>query len=221
MLEPGDDPRQSLDRVDGLLLSGGPDVDPGLYGQSPHPTTEVDRDRDTFEIPLTRQAVARDVPLFAICRGVQVLNVAAGGTLVQDIPSAVATKLDHRIREPKDAPAHAVRITPDTVLAASLGATRQIDTCTVNSRHHQAVERVAPFFVVSAVSTDGIVEGIERPDSHFCVGVQWHPENFWRTGEFDGLFEAFVRAARHHRARLRPTAHHEAQEDLKVTKRET
>jgi putative glutamine amidotransferase len=142
------------------------------------------------------------VPLFAICRGVQVLNVAAGGTLVQDIPSAIESELDHRIQEPKHAPAHEVRITPDTVLASTLGVDRQLDTCSVNSRHHQAVERVAPSFVVSAVSTDGVIEAIERPQSQFCVGVQWHPENFWPSGEFDGLFEAFVRAALKHRQAL-------------------
>jgi putative glutamine amidotransferase len=202
VLEPGDDPHQSVERLDGLLLSGGPDVDPGLYGETPHPTTVVDRDRDSFEIPLSREAVARDLPLFAICRGVQVLNVAAGGTLVQDIPSAIQTDLDHRIPEPKHAAAHEVRITPDSVLASTLGEARQLETCTVNSRHHQAVARVAPSFVVSAVSTDGVIEAIERPQSQFCVGVQWHPENFWGTGEFDGLFEAFVRAALKHRETL-------------------
>ena len=195
VLEPGDDPRESLARVDGVLLSGGPDVDPALYGQAPHPSTVVDRERDRFEVPLSRAAMARDVPLFAICRGVQVLNVAAGGTLVQDIPSAVASELDHSIQEPRHAPAHDVRITPETVLSSTLGDAPRLDTCTVNSRHHQAVQEVAPSFVVSAVSTDGIVEAIERPGAQFCVGVQWHPENFWRTGEFDGLFKAFVRAA--------------------------
>ncbi|PYR90643.1 MAG: peptidase C26 [Acidobacteria bacterium] len=199
VLEPGDDLRESLARVDGLLLSGGPDVDPRLYGETPHPSTVVDSDRDTFEIPLSREAVARDVPLFAICRGVQVLNVAAGGTLVQDIPSAIKSELDHSIQEPKHAEAHDVRVTPDTRLASALTPSRQLDTCSVNSRHHQAVARVAPSFVVSAVSSDGIVEAIERPESTFCVGVQWHPENFWRTGEFDGLFEAFVEAARQRR----------------------
>lgn len=196
VLEPDDDPRQSLSRVDGVLLTGGPDVDPALYGEAPHPTTKVDRDRDRFEVPLSREAVAQDVPLFAICRGVQVLNVAAGGTLVQDIPSAIESELDHSIQEPKHAPAHDVRITPETVLASTLGDAHELDTCTVNSRHHQAVADVAPSFVVSAVSTDGIIEAIERPQSTFCVGVQWHPENFWRTGEFDGLFAAFVAAAR-------------------------
>jgi len=190
VLDPTDDPAASLDRVDALLLSGGLDVDPALYGEAPHPTTEVDAVRDRFEIPLSREAVARDMPIFAICRGVQVMNVAAGGTLVQDIPTSVTTELTHSIDVPKDRIAHPVRMTPGTRLAASLGA-----STAVNSRHHQAVGRVAPSFVVSAVSEDGVVEAIERPASTFCVGVQWHPENFWRTGEFAGLFEEFVAAA--------------------------
>jgi putative glutamine amidotransferase len=200
VLESTDDPAQSLDRIDGLLLSGGLDVDPALYGESPHPTTEVDAERDRFEIPLSREAVARDMPVFAICRGVQVLNVAAGGSLVQDIPSlkwAVhEPPLQHSIDVPKDQIAHPVRVTPGTRLAASLGPAKPLETCAVNSRHHQAVGRVAPSFVVSAVSADGIVEAIERPASTFCVGVQWHPENFWRTGEFAGLFAEFVAAAK-------------------------
>ena len=190
VLDPTGDPAGTLDRVDGLLLTGGLDVDPALYGEAPHPTTEVDAARDRFEIPLSREAVARDLPVFAICRGVQVMNVAAGGTLVQDIPSSIATELTHSIDVPKDHIAHPVRVTPGTRLAASLGA-----STAVNSRHHQAVGRVAPSFVVSAVSADGVVEAIERPESTFCVGVQWHPENFWRTGEFAGLFEEFVAAA--------------------------
>src|SRR6185436_11160520 len=107
-----------LGRVDGLLLTGGLDVDPGLYGEAPHPTTEADAARDHFEIPLSRAAVARDVPLFAICRGVQVLNVAAGGTLIQDIPSEVTTTLSHSVDVPKDHIAHPVRVTAGTRLAA-------------------------------------------------------------------------------------------------------
>ena len=196
VLEPTDDPSRSLDRIDALLLSGGLDVDPVQYGEAPHPTTEVDVTRDAFEIPLSRGAVARDMPLFAICRGVQVLNVAAGGTLVQDIPSTVPSELAHSMDLPKDHLAHAVRVTPGTRLAASLGPSAPLETCPVNSRHHQAVGQVAPSFVVSAVSPDGVIEAIERPESAFCVGVQWHPENFWRTGEFAGLFSAFVEAAR-------------------------
>jgi len=195
VLATSDDPARVLERVDALLLTGGLDVDPALYGEAPHPTTETDAVRDGFEIPLSRAAVARDVPVFAICRGVQVLNVAAGGTLIQDIPSAVTTTLSHSVDVPKDHIAHPVRVTPGTRLAASLGSSTPLDSCAVNSRHHQAVGRVAPSFVVSAVSQDGVVEAIERPASAFCVGVQWHPENFWRTGEFAGLFGDFVAAA--------------------------
>lgn len=214
LLDRREDPGRSLDRIDALLLTGGLDVDPVLYGETPHPTTQPDRPRDEYEIPLSRAAVARDVPIFAICRGVQVLNVAAGGTLIQDIPSSVTTELSHSIDLPKDHMAHAVRVTPGTRLAASLGAAAPLDSCAVNSRHHQAVGRVAPSFAVSALSDDGVVEAIERPESAFCVGVQWHPENFWRTGEFAGLFAAFVAAAARGR-KHGPTAQHEDHEDHK------
>jgi len=201
VLSTSDDPRAVLDRVDAILLTGGLDVDPALYGEAPHPTTEPAPDRDRFEVPLSRAAVERDVPVLAICRGVQVLNVASGGTLVQDIPSAVTSDLEHSIDVPKDQIAHDVRVTDGTRLAEALGPGTRLDTCSVNSRHHQSVGRVAPQFVVSAVSPDGVIEAIERPGAQFCVGVQWHPENFWRTGEFDGLFDAFVDAARAHKER--------------------
>ena len=198
VLQNADDPEGVVRRVDGLLLTGGLDVDPALYGESAHETTQIAADRDRFEIPLSRAAIAADLPVFAICRGVQVLNVAAGGSLVQDIPSAITTELNHSIDIPKDHPAHAVRVTPGTQLAAALGSAVKLETCEVNSRHHQSVGRVAPSFVVSAVSPDGVVEAIEHPDAAFCVGVQWHPENFWKTGEFAGLFAAFVGAAMRH-----------------------
>ncbi len=191
-----DDPATALARVDGVLLTGGADVDPTLYGQSRHDTTEIDRSRDRFEIPLSRKAIDANVPVLAICRGVQVLNVAAGGTLIQDIVSDSPTKLNHSIDVPKNAPAHAVRVTPGTKLAESLGTFATLSTCTVNSRHHQAVRDVAHSFVISAVSSDGIIEAIERPGADFCLGVQWHPENYWRSGEFAPLFAAFVEAAR-------------------------
>lgn len=195
LLSNQDDPATVLDAVDGILLTGGPDVDPALYGETAHETTRVASERDRFEIPLSREAVKRDVPLFAICRGVQVLNVAEGGTLLQDIPSAVRTDLNHSIDLPKDHHAHAVTVTAGTTLAAALGGAARAETCAVNSRHHQAVATVAPSFVVSAVSSDGVVEAIERPASAFCVGVQWHPENFVKSGEFAGLFKALVAAA--------------------------
>ncbi len=196
ILDTRDDPAAVLERVDAVLLTGGADVDPALYGDAPHPTTNVDADRDRFEIPLSKHALAKNVPVLAICRGVQVLNVAAGGSLIQDIPSGVRSTLDHAIEQPKHAIAHAVRVTPGTQLAAALGPDPDVSACPVNSRHHQSVATVAPSFVVSAVSPDGVVEAIERPGPGFCIGVQWHPENFWQSGEFAPLFSAFVRAAR-------------------------
>lgn len=195
VLKNSDTPANVIARIDGLLLTGGPDVDPALYGQDPHERTEVDRERDRFEVPLARAALAADAPLLAICRGVQVLNVAAGGTLVQDLPSLAASDLQHSIDVPKNHVAHTVRIEPGTRLAAVIGLADRIDACAVNSRHHQAVDAVAPSFIISAVSPDGVIEAIERASAPYCLGVQWHPENFWRTGEFDGLFRSFIEAA--------------------------
>lgn len=195
VLSNGDTPSDVLRNIDGILLTGGPDVDPALYHEPQHESTEIDPARDAFEVPLSRAAVAGDVPLLAICRGVQVLNVAAGGTLIQDIPTQASTTTGHSLDQPKDAHAHDVRVVRGTRLASMLDASQALDACPVNSRHHQAVGKVAPSFVVSARSTDGLVEAIERPASPFCVGVQWHPENFWRTGEFLPLFREFVAAA--------------------------
>src|SRR4051812_21867585 len=158
LLKNSDDAVAAARTVDGLLLTGGLDVDPALYGEAPHQTTQAAPDRDRFEIPLSKAAIEQDLPLFAICRGVQVLNVAAGGTLIQDIPSNVTTDLNHSIDVPKAHLAHAVRITPGTKLADALGPSADLETCAVNSRHHQSVGRVAPSFVVSAVSPDGVVE---------------------------------------------------------------
>jgi putative glutamine amidotransferase len=199
LLEPSDDPSASLDRIDGLLLTGGADVDPAEYGESPHPSVEIDAARDAFEIPLTRAALARELPLLAICRGVQVLNVAAGGTLVQDIPTAITSDLNHSLAVPKDAVAHSIDIVPGSRLAGCVTGT-PAQSCAVNSRHHQSVGVVGAPFVVSAVSPDGVIEAIEQPDAPFCVGVQWHPENFWRTGEFRSLFEGFLEASEQHTA---------------------
>jgi len=195
VLKNSDDASAAVQQIDGLLLTGGLDVDPALYGESAHATTETAPDRDRFEIPLSKAAIEMDLPLFAICRGVQVLNVAAGGSLVQDIPSTITTDVNHAIDIPKDHPAHAVKITPRTRLADALGPAADLESCAVNSRHHQSVGRVAESFIVSASSPDGVIEAIERPASAFCVGVQWHPENFWRTGQFGGLFAALVKAA--------------------------
>ena len=183
----------ALNGCDGLLLTGGVDVDPRMYGEAAHPTVELDATRDDYELALAKLAIARDLPLLAICRGVQVLNVAAGGSLIQDLPSQHPSSIPHAINEPRNAIAHDVTITPGTCLSVLLGEPAAM---AVNSRHHQAVKDTAPGFVVSAVSPDGVIEAIERPASSFCVGVQWHPENFWATGQFSGLFDGLVRAAR-------------------------
>ena len=198
VLEVSESPRALMDALDGVLLTGGGDVDPVLYGEERHPSIEdAEPGRDEFEIDLARRARAADMPLLAICRGAQVLNVASGGTLVQDIPSAVTTDLSHSLTIPKDCIAHAVQITRGSRLHNALGASVDAAcTCRVNSRHHQSVGTIGQDLVASAIAPDGVVEAIEDPKAAFCVGVQWHPENFWRTGEFRPLFDAFVEAAR-------------------------
>jgi len=200
IIDPSMSVADALADVGGLLLTGGGDVDPARYGETPHQTLdEVDPVRDEFEIALIAAARARDLPIFAICRGVQMLNVAAGGTLVQDIPSEVAGAINHSLVVPPHPPyelAHEVWVEKDSLLAKLLGD-RLVgsDTCEVNSRHHQAVKTVAPGYRVSATAPDGVIEAIEDPSARFCLGVQWHPENFFRTGEFRSLYEGFLEAA--------------------------
>ena len=183
-----------LDNCDGLMLSGGTDVDPAIFGEVPHTALgRVDGPRDPFEITLAREAVRRDLPVLGICRGLQVLNVAMGGTLIQDIPSDVLGAAAHEAGENRVEIAHEVTIEPGSKLAELLSTNR----VGVNSFHHQAAKRIGEGLTVSATSPDGIVEGLEMPDRTFVVAVQWHPENFWKTSPvFDGLFTGFVEAAR-------------------------
>ena len=203
MLEVSESRAKLLNEIHGLLLTGGGDVDPALYGEDRHPATDdAEPGRDEFEIDLARRAMDADLPVLAICRGAQVLNVAAGGTLVQDIPSEVRSELAHRIPEPKDAVAHGVRVTSGSQLDRAMNGRVE----RVNSRHHQSIARLGPGLVASATAPDGVVEAIERESATWCVGVQWHPENFWRTGEFAPLFESFVAAARGRRSALSPDA---------------
>lgn len=198
-----DDPAAVIADADGLLLAGGGDVDPLLFGAAPHSTFDAaEAGRDRFEIDLVKAAIAGDVPIFAICRGVQVLNVALGGDLVQDIPSEVNGALDHDVKEPRYALAHEVWATRGSRFATLMGdKLADGESCDVNSRHHQAIHHVAPGLEVVATAPDGVIEAVERPASAFCLGVQWHPENFWRTGEFRPLFEGFVEATRRRRDR--------------------
>jgi putative glutamine amidotransferase len=189
----------ALEGVGGLLLTGGDDVAPSRYNETAHPTVkEVAPERDEFEIALVVAARQRKLPILAICRGIQVLNVACGGSLVQDIVSQVPGAMDHSFTVPPHQPfelAHEIWIERDSLLF-SLLKERLVDgdACEVNSRHHQAVNTVAGGFRVTATAPDGIIEAIEDPSARFCLGVQWHPENFWRTGEFRALFEGFLAA---------------------------
>lgn len=190
-------PEHLLARVDGLMLTGGGDVDPMIYGEEAHGTFQAaEAGRDEFEIALSRAAVASGIPLLAICRGMQVLNVAMGGTLVQDIPSQIVGALDHSVPEPRHHIAHEVWISKDSKLSTLLADHMEDgETCHVNSRHHQAVKQAAKDFEVTATSPDGVIEAMEKADAPYCIAVQWHPENFWRTGEFRELFEGLVKAA--------------------------
>jgi putative glutamine amidotransferase len=202
VLDVSESPRKLVGELDAVLLTGGGDVDPVLYGEERHATVEdAEPGRDEFELDLARRAMTADLPLLAICRGAQVLNVAAGGSLVQDIPSAIESALAHSVREPKDAVAHAVRVEPNSRLERALGPTvDSTHACRVNSRHHQSVNRIGAGLTASARAEDGVVEAIERPEGAFCLGVQWHPENFLKTGEFAPLFQAFIDAARARRS---------------------
>ena len=181
----------------GLLLAGGGDVLPSTYGEAAHFTFKAaEPGRDEYELELVRRAIEADLPVLAICRGIQVLNVALGGTLVQDIPSEITNALSHDVREPRVAIAHDVWMTAGSLLERLMRERiEEGDEVPVNSRHHQAVKRLAPGLVVSGTAPDGVIEAVEDPTRHFCLGVQWHPENFYRTGEFRPLFEGLVRAA--------------------------
>jgi putative glutamine amidotransferase len=184
-----------LSRLDGLVLSGGGDLDPAHYGAAPHATLgSVSPRRDTFELALAREALLRDLPLLAICRGQQLLNVARGGTLLRDIPSELRGATEHDSRGPRSRCLHEVQLLPDTRLRAILGR----DTLAVNSFHHQAVDRLGDGMVIAArCPADGVVEAVEMPSYRFVVGVQWHPESFWQRPHcFHSLFEAHVEACR-------------------------
>jgi putative glutamine amidotransferase len=192
-----DDPQHLARHGQALLLTGGGDVSPALYGEAPHETYQASEPgRDDYEIALVTAAMAAGLPIFAICRGMQLLNVALGGTLIQDIPTMVNGAAAHSVPEPRFAIAHEVWIAKGSRLATLMAEKLDGDTCQVNSRHHQAVKTVARGWEVTATAPDGVIEAMEFPGDQFRLAVQWHPENFWRTGEFRPLFEAFVDAAR-------------------------
>jgi len=181
--------------LDGLLLTGGGDMDPALFGEAPHPTLyDVAPARDTLETCAVRVALERHLPILAVCRGSQVLNVALGGTLFQDVSTDPGTQLQHRQQEARDQPTHKVTVTPGSRLAAILG----VDELEVNSMHHQAVKVLGAGLVSVAWAPDQIIEGLEMTDpSRLVLGVQWHPEELCgRSEPARRLFSALVASAR-------------------------
>jgi putative glutamine amidotransferase len=185
--------RELLPRLDGIVVAGGPDIHPSLYGHEPSdalgPTEPI---LDGTEIALVRLALERRMPILGICRGMQALNVARGGTLVQDLP-------DHRQTEPGRITTHGVRIEPGSLLAAALGTTET----QVNSFHHQAVDDLGVALRPVAWADDGLLEGIEATDRDWVVGVQWHAEGLVDAREQQRLFDAFLEAAAPARPRSR------------------
>ena len=178
--------------VKGLLLAGGGDVDPGFYNEEPLPGLgEVTPDRDRFEIMLIRAAMQKKVPIMGICRGIQVLNVACGGSIIQHLPAEIDDPLKHSQSAPRWHSTHKVSIAKDSRLAGIL----KCDSIRVNSYHHQAVRSPAPGFDVTARSSDGVIEAIEHRKSPFVIGVQWHPEGMiTRDRNSRLLFRAFMEA---------------------------
>lgn len=180
---------ETLDSLDGVLFSGGADINPELYGQDAHPETKgIVPERDRGELALLQAALARDMPVFAVCRGSQVLNVALGGDLVQHLPEIVGDE-KHK-HTPGMYGDHEVTVEPETRLAALLG-----DRVPVKSHHHQGFGRLGEGLRESARAEDGTLEALEDPSRRFTLGVLWHPE----AGEDMRLFEAFVEEARGYR----------------------
>lgn len=176
-----------LDSADGLVLTGGTDVNPLLYGEARVRETQApDDERDGFETRLLQHALAAGVPVLAICRGMQLFNVVHGGTLIQHLPEGGL----HQVKQ-KDAVAHRVRVAAGTRLASILGEGEH----GVNSRHHQAVNRPGDGLIVAAVAEDGVIEALEKPGDSFAIAVQWHPEDRALLSAGDRkLFEAFAEA---------------------------
>jgi putative glutamine amidotransferase len=189
------DPRlavAALNGVSGLVLTGGEDIDPREFGEEPHPATaEVHSGRDAYELALARAAAEHRVPTLAICRGIQVMNVALGGTLIQDIPSLAPSDTPHAPEGRREERTHTVSIDPKSRLASIVGG----DTISTNSSHHQSIARVGDGLHVTGRAPDGIIEAIESTDrAWWMVGVQWHPEELTATTEpWDRqLFAAFA-----------------------------
>jgi putative glutamine amidotransferase len=182
-----------LDRIDGLILTGGPDVTTRVYGEEPKVgIRRMDYERDLIEIEATKEAKRRGIPMLGICRGIQLLAVAFGGTLHQDISIELPGSLDHNQKAPKRTNTHKVRLKEKSRLFEIL----EEEVLWVNSNHHQAIKVLPSHFVATAKASDGIIEAIEDPRERFLIGVQWHPEATWiHDKASQSLFAALVKAA--------------------------
>jgi len=189
---------EMYEQADGVLLSGGSDIDPTLFGEERHPETYgIDAERDQVEVALTQWAMQDDKPAFFICRGIQVQNVALGGTLIQDIPTQwkannLLEHRGHKIGAARDQVLHEICVEPNCRLASIIGA----GNVGTNSFHHQALDRTGDGLIITSRAPDGIIESVEAPAKHWFVGVQWHPEEM-TAGRADmmALFQSFVDAS--------------------------
>jgi putative glutamine amidotransferase len=182
-----------LDHLAGLLLTGGPDVDPACYGAERHDELgPTDQGVDAFELELCRNAYSRRMPILGVCRGVQILNVARHGTLHQHLPDVNEGLVEHRQPEPGDCTTHEVRVAPDSGLAQATGG----GPVQVNSFHHQAIDRLGTGLRPVAWANDGMIEAVEAIEERFAMGVQWHAETLVDRGEHLALFQGLVEAAR-------------------------
>jgi putative glutamine amidotransferase len=204
-LLPNDDStlRAIYDRLDGIFLTGGVDMDPACYQETKHERCgALDRERDATELKLVRWAREEGKPVFGVCRGIQVINVAAGGTLYQDVQSEREGAIKHDYFPPeggyeRHSLVHSVRVSPGTRLARIM----ERETAQVNSMHHQGIRTLGNDLKVSAVAPDGLIEAVESPNGRFLIGVQWHPEELVSSQpEMAKLFQAFVAAVEEFKA---------------------
>ena len=185
--------RTLFGRLDGLLLSGGPDINPRCYSEQPLAELgEIDDGLDRMELEAARLAFRKDLPILGICRGIQTLNVSQGGTLYQDIPTQVKDAIGHSQKADKSVLTHSIQI-EDKTLLRNIFKRKEV---WVNGKHHQAIRDLAPCFAVSARAQDGVIEAVEDRSKRFIIGVQWHPEGMWNHDIYSKrLFKAFVLAA--------------------------
>ncbi|HLO48859.1 MAG TPA: gamma-glutamyl-gamma-aminobutyrate hydrolase family protein [Kamptonema sp.] len=186
------DPIRIFDAIDGLILSGGGDINPELYGDSSHPMVySVNAERDEFELALAKSAFSANIPILGICRGMQMLNIASGGDLIIHVPDAYGTNVFHRIDEPTSPVEHYIKLEPNSYLEKIMETTE----IPVISWHHQAVGKVAPGWRIAATAPDGLVEAIEHESHPWMLAVQWHPEMSPKCSVNSRIFQAFVKAA--------------------------